>query len=127
MLVSCKQLTGPLRGPVNCLLARNQLLFSSEKWFARWMGCSICMSVLDVLQGDGLVRSCETRSRLPLFALQSFLKIYNKCGNTYNHHIFIALTSPVAAKAVDCEGLSFSAGLARSAIPANTRPFKEMI
>ena len=29
---------------------------------------------------------------------------------------------PVAASAVDCVGLSLSAGLARSAIPANTRP-----
>ena len=29
---------------------------------------------------------------------------------------------PVAAKAVDCDGLSLSAGLARSAIPANTSP-----
>lgn len=30
---------------------------------------------------------------------------------------------PVAAKAVDCDGLSLSAGLARSAIPANTSPW----
>ena len=35
------------------------------------------------------------------------------------------LNSPVAAKAVDCDGLSLSAGLARSAIPANTRPFNK--
>ena len=35
--------------------------------------------------------------------------------------------SPVAARAVDCDGLSLSAGLARSAIPANTRPFKKTV
>ena len=33
---------------------------------------------------------------------------------------------PVAAKAVDCDGLSLSAGLARSAIPANTRPCRKI-
>lgn len=35
---------------------------------------------------------------------------------------YLAHINPVAARAVDWDGLSLSAGLARSAIPANTRP-----